>query len=61
MENFFAYRGITYDDVLLEPEIEYDNLIQVMDAIRSTEVTEGPNPRPVKVALFEDIAVGDAP
>jgi biopolymer transport protein ExbD len=47
--------------VLLEPEIEYDNLIQVMDAIRSTEVTEGSNPRPVKVALFEDIAVGDAP
>ena len=47
--------------VLLEPEIEYDNLIQVMDAIRSTEVTESSNPQPVKVALFEDIAVGDAP
>ena len=47
--------------VLLEPEIEYDSLIQVMDAIRSTEVTDGSNPRPVKVALFEDIAVGDAP
>ena len=55
------YPDVNDASVLLEPEIEYDNLIQVMDAIRSTEVTEGPNPRPVKVALFEDIAVGDAP
>jgi biopolymer transport protein ExbD len=47
--------------VLLEPEIEYDNLIQVMDAIRSTEVTEDSSPHPSRVALFEDIAVGDAP
>jgi biopolymer transport protein ExbD len=47
--------------VLLEPEIEYDNLIQVMDAIRSAEVADGSSPRPVRVALFEDIAVGDAP
>jgi biopolymer transport protein ExbD len=47
--------------VLLEPEIEYDSLIQVMDAIRSAEVTDASSPRPVKVALFEDIAVGDAP
>jgi len=47
--------------VLLEPDIEYDSLIQVMDAIRSTEVTDDANPRPVRVALFEDIAVGDAP
>ena len=67
--------------VLLEPEIAYDHLIQVMDAIRSTELpaaadpepadrdASGPlaavhatgDPQPTRVALFTDIAVGDAP
>src|SRR5262245_53211262 len=66
--------------VLLEPEIAYDDLIQVMDAIRSAEVPaadaqgadaegRGPqivahgagDPKPIRVALFSDIAVGDAP
>jgi biopolymer transport protein ExbD len=67
--------------VLLEPNIAYDQLIQVMDAIRSTEVpaaadpkildpgTRGPqvgvgatrDPKPTRVALFTDIAIGDAP
>src|SRR5262245_14965947 len=81
--------------VLLQPEIEYDNLIQVMDAIRSAELPADsellaelapaagrpasapapatapggadPRARPkaepktVRVALFSDIAVGDAP
>jgi biopolymer transport protein ExbD len=67
--------------VLLEPEIAYDHLIQVMDAIRSAEVPAaadqkvtdqeqpGPptdvreigDPKPTRVALFTDIAVGDAP
>jgi biopolymer transport protein ExbD len=60
--------------ILLEPRIEYDDLIQVMDAIRSAEKTaEGEvttlaavNPgvddaRPERIALFTDIALGDAP
>ena len=57
--------------VLLEPDIEYDHLIQVMDAIRSAELPAEapavalPEPkvpqRPVRVALFSAIAVGDAP
>jgi biopolymer transport protein ExbD len=67
--------------VLLEPEIAYDHLIQVMDAIRSTELPaplgeaadepvehaspaadlEAVAPKPTRVALFSDIAVGDAP
>jgi biopolymer transport protein ExbD len=65
----------TYPDaddasVLLEPNIEYDHLIQVMDAIRSAETppqTEAapvpgtPAAQPIRVALFSDIAVGDAP
>ena len=79
--------------VLLQPEIEYDHLIQVMDVVRSTElpansellaelqpataaptqpeapVTEAAKigyakpapPKNVRVALFTDISVGDAP
>ena len=59
--------------VLLEPEIAYDHLIQVMDAIRTTElpaqeagaetaeVQKVADERPVRVPLFSDIAVGDAP
>jgi biopolymer transport protein ExbD len=79
--------------VLLQPEIEYDHLIQVMDVVRSTELpanspllaelrpatgapAEPPTPeteaakigyakaappKNVRVALFTDISVGDAP
>ena len=67
--------------VLLEPDIAYDDLIQVMDAIRSAEVPATPDPevadpeqrgpqtrapaagdpKPTRVGLFTDIAVGDAP
>lgn len=73
--------------VLLEPEIEYDYLIRVMDVVRSAEVpiaavvpgagapegatpeagdpqTGDPNakgPQMTRVALFTEIAVGDAP
>ena len=66
--------------VLAEPKVPYDELIQAMDAIRSTEVPAtdelvasqgaagtptaaagaGP-PRSVKIALFTNIALGDAP
>jgi biopolymer transport protein ExbD len=47
--------------VLLEPDIEYDHLIQVMDVVRSAELPgEGDEP-PVRVALFTDISIGDAP
>ena len=79
--------------VLLQPEIEYDHLIQVMDVVRSAELpadselvaelqaakaapdqpaapaTEAAKigyakpapPKTVRVALFTDISVGDAP
>ena len=48
--------------VLMEAAVPYDNLIQAMDAIRSTEVpaTE-PGAKAMKVLLFTKIAVGDAP
>jgi len=67
--------------VLLEPEIEYDYLIRVMDVVRSMEVPldaesragtsesgeakpgepDPAAPRLTRVALFTEIAVGDAP
>jgi biopolymer transport protein ExbD len=81
--------------VLLQPEIEYDHLIQVMDVVRTAELpadsemlaglqpaiaaqaapadttaetgaasigyAKAAPPRTVRVALFTDISVGDAP
>jgi biopolymer transport protein ExbD len=63
--------------VLAEPKVPYDELIQAMDAIRSTEVpatdaliagqgaagaqTAAAGAEPVKIALFTNIALGDAP
>jgi biopolymer transport protein ExbD len=48
--------------VLLEPHIAYDHLIQVMDVVRSMEMPgEFEGDEPLRVALFPDIAIGDAP
>ena len=47
--------------VLLEPDIPYDDLIQAMDAIRTTEAAGAAGQEPTRVALFTNIAVGDAP
>ena len=43
--------------VLTEPAIEYDHLIQVMDAVRIAE-NGGPGG---KTVLFPNISIGDAP
>jgi biopolymer transport protein ExbD len=62
----------TYPDkndasVLLEPEIPYDYLIQVMDVVRSAELPveessdEPDAPQFQRIALFTDIAIGEAP
>ncbi len=55
-----------HDDasVLLEPNIEYDHLIQVMDVVRSAELPlDGPEGESeiTRVALFTNISIGDAP
>ena len=61
--------------MLLEPEIEYDHLIQVMDVVRNAtlpanEVTAEltgvvtaatVDQEAVRIALFTDISIGDAP
>jgi biopolymer transport protein ExbD len=62
----------TYPDkndasVLLEPDIPSDYLIRVMDVVRSAELpVEEPSDEPdapqfQRVALFTDIAIGEAP
>lgn len=53
------YPDKTEATVLLEPEIPYDVLVQVMDTVRVVPVSEGG--RVVQSELFPDIAVGDAP
>ena len=47
--------------VLLEPHIEYDHLIQVMDVVRSAELPGKGDEEGIRVALFTDISIGDAP
>jgi biopolymer transport protein ExbD len=47
--------------VLLEPHIEYDHLIQVMDVVRSVKLPGTEDEEPRQVALFTDISIGDAP
>jgi biopolymer transport protein ExbD len=45
--------------VLLEPDIEYDHLIQVMDVMRSVEMqVDG---QTVRTSLYPAISIGDAP
>jgi biopolymer transport protein ExbD len=45
--------------VLLEPDIPYDHLIQVMDTVRSFEMQEGE--QTTRADLFTAISIGDAP
>ena len=47
--------------ILLEPDIPYDYLIQIMDAVRSTEVREDDSEKVHKLVLFPNISIGDAP
>jgi biopolymer transport protein ExbD len=47
--------------VLMEPEIEYDYLIQIMDAVRGSEVQVEGSEEVEKMILFPDISIGDAP
>jgi len=45
--------------MLLESDIPYDTLVQVMDTVRTFEVKDGV--RIVQAELFPQIAIGDAP
>lgn len=47
--------------VLMEPDIEYDYLIQIMDAVRGAEVQVEGSEELKKMVLFPNISIGDAP
>ena len=53
---------VTDASVLMEKKVQYDYLIQVMDAIRSTRLPlEGLPGRTTTFELFTNVAVGEAP
>ena len=47
--------------VLMEPDIEYESLVTIMDAVRIAEVVQGDDPEPQEIELFPNISIGDAP
>lgn len=56
----------TYSDkedatVLVEPDIDYEDMIHVMDAVRVAEVRQPGQEEVQKVALFPAISIGEAP
>ena len=55
------YPGKQDASVLMEPDIKYDHLIEVMDAVRSTEVLPEGGGEARKIDLFPKISIGDAP
>lgn len=55
------YPNKTDANVLMEPNIEYDYMIQTMDAVRSLEMVPPGQTEPVKAELFPDVAIGMAP
>ena len=54
-----SYPQKTDASILLEPDISYDTLVQVMDRVRVAEVLE--NDSVNRSDLFPDISIGDAP
>ncbi len=56
----------TYSDkqdatVLVEPDIEYDDVIHVMDAVRSLQVKQVEGEPVKRIILFPEITIGAAP
>jgi biopolymer transport protein ExbD len=47
--------------VLMEPDIAYDYLIQVMDVVRSMQIPTEHDDEPQRLRLFDQISVGSAP
>jgi len=55
------YPDKTDATILIEPDIEYDAMIQVMDAVRVAELQQKDGEEVEKVALFPDMSLGEAP
>ena len=47
--------------ILMEPRIEYDYLIRIMDAVRGAEIHTQGSEEVKKIVLFPRISIGDAP
>jgi hypothetical protein len=47
--------------ILTEPKIEYDYLIQIMDAVRSAEIRTPGSAAVQRAVLFPKVSIGDAP
>lgn len=55
------YPDKTDATILIEPEIEYDYMVNVMDAVRSAELPAEGEEEFTKYALFPDMSLGEAP
>ena len=55
------YPDKTDATILIEPDIEYDKMVRVMDAVRSAELQQDGVEELQKVALFPDMSLGEAP
>lgn len=47
--------------VLMEPDIDYESLIAVMDAVKVAEIHTPGKEKPSKFVLFPSVSIGDAP
>ncbi len=47
--------------ILMEPDVKYDHLIEVMDALREADVRAEGSTKVEKIVLFPKISLGDAP
>ena len=47
--------------LLLEPDIEYETLVAVMDTVRVAEMMNDAGSEVVRYELFPEISIGDAP
>lgn len=56
-----SYPEKTDATVLMEPDIEYDYLILVMDTLREAEIIDEASGETGKTELFPNISIGDAP
>ncbi len=56
----YKYPDTIAASILLEPEIEYSNLVMVMDAVRAIDI-ENEDGSFTRAELFPEISLGDAP
>jgi biopolymer transport protein ExbD len=56
-------KDMTKKDVVLlvEPEVDYSTMIGVMDALKFVEVPSRQGSKPLRITLFPNVTVGDAP